>query len=415
MTINRLTGVLAALTLMLAACSTPADLNDSANLSAQFGSEYDDIGIDVAVTSTGSIAVLSTQQGFETGTDYTYDEYGEYYEYEYEYPFTNIEWQLYDKSGSLAWANTVSSDDCSYEYESGYDCKTPTAQKLVADTKGNTYALYTSFYSYGSDHETDYYLKKLNSSGNEVNNFYLGGFSRSYFDAGVADVAVDGAGNFVVIVRQNVSGTIRDVVKKYNSSGSLQWQRISPVGTPYGVTITSGGTVHVSGSTGLARISSANSLVWTKTGGSYPVKAGSSITASGTNFYVRNLKDIRKYDQNGKLLWLKTQTGLNNPIPQDIVADASGNVYMSGKYDAGSGNYSPFARKLNSSGTVLWTKTFGTSAYDDARGVATVSGTDIFLTGETQGSLAHANYGGPSNRDGYVRRINSSGNPLWTR
>ncbi len=61
----------------------------------------------------------------------------------------------------------------------------------------------------------------------------------------------------------------------------------------------------------------------------------------------------------------------------------------------------------------MWTKTFGTSGtYDDGRGIATINGSDIYVTGETQGSLAHANMGG---RDGYLCKLNSTGNPVWTR
>ncbi len=68
-------------------------------------------------------------------------------------------------------------------------------------------------------------------------------------------------------------------------------------------------------------------------------------------------------------------------------------------------------RKLSSSGSVLWTKTLGTTAYDDALGIATITGSEIYVTGETQGSLAYTNIGG---RDGYLRKFNSGGT-VWTR
>jgi hypothetical protein len=100
---------------------------------------------------------------------------------------------------------------------------------------------------------------------------------------------------------------------------------------------------------------------------------------------------------------------------QDMTGDSSGNVYLSGKHQASTGNMNAVVRKLNSSGSVLWTKTYGTGAYDDARGVATINGGEVYTTGETQGSLAHPNLGGPQNRDGYLHKLSSSGNSLWTR
>lgn len=92
--------------------------------------------------------------------------------------------------------------------------------------------------------------------------------------------------------------------------------------------------------------------------------------------------------------------------------DGSGNLYLSGKYQVSTGNMSAFARKLNTSGSILWTKTYGTPAYDDACGIATTSGSEVYTTGETQGSLAHPNKG---ERDGYLRKLNPSGVPIWTR
>lgn len=134
--------------------------------------------------------------------------------------------------------------------------------------------------------------------------------------------------------------------------------------------------------------------------------------------YVRNLKEVRKFDANGKLLWKKTQTGLNTLVLQDLAADGSGNVYLSGKYDADASdtrNMNAMVRKLNASGTTLWTRTFGTPAYDDALGISTLSGSEIYVTGETQGSLSHPNRGGLENRDGYLRKLNSTGGLAWNR
>ena len=77
-------------------------------------------------------------------------------------------------------------------------------------------------------------------------------------------------------------------------------------------------------------------------------------------------------------------------------------------------NRNVFARKLSaSSGATVFSKTFGISAYDDARGVATLNGSEIYITGATQGALAHSFEDGEN--DGYVAKLSGSGNPVWKR
>lgn len=112
-------------------------------------------------------------------------------------------------------------------------------------------------------------------------------------------------------------------------------------------------------------------------------------------------------------LWSKTQSGLSGLVIGDMTADAKGNLYLTGKYSASKTNRNIVTRKLDSKGKVLWTKTFGTSAYDDARGIATVNGSGIYITGATQGALAYSYKGGDN--DGYIAKLSSSGNPVWKR
>lgn len=162
------------------------------------------------------------------------------------------------------------------------------------------------------------------------------------------------------------------------------------------------------GTKGLARYSNSGNLAWTKPGNF------EQVMISGSNLYTRYRKEIRKWDGNGKQLWLKTQGGLNMLVLQDMDGDGNGNIYLSGKYEVSGPNWNAMVRKLNPNGASLWTKTYGTPAYDDAKGISTINGSEIYTTGLTKGSLGntHTNKGG---EDGYLRELNSSGNPLWTR
>ena len=68
---------------------------------------------------------------------------------------------------------------------------------------------------------------------------------------------------------------------------------------------------------------------------------------------LRDLDTLRKFDATGKLLWTRVQGGLKSLVIQDVTVGATDDVYLSGKYAAGTGNWNAFVRKLNSSGTVL--------------------------------------------------------------
>ncbi len=96
----------------------------------------------------------------------------------------------------------------------------------------------------------------------------------------------------------------------------------------------------------------------------------------------------------------------------DMTADGNGNVYLAGRFARTSSDQNAFYRKVNAKGSVVWTKTFGTSKDDDARGIATLNGSEIYVTGSTEGTLSHPNRGGS---DGYLRKMDGSGNRVWTR
>jgi hypothetical protein len=225
-------------------------------------------------------------------------------------------------------------------------------------------------------------------------------------------MAVDGSGNIYAAQQkadftEDYCGATRtNVVTKYSTNGTLLWQRTSTVGIPYGITVSSTGSVYVVGDKGMARYTNSGNLNWTKAGNF------EEIMISGSNLYTRYRTNVFKFDGNGKQLWKRTQSGLTSPSFADMKGDGNGNVYLVGKHNASSTNRDAFIRKLNSSGSVLWTRTYGTNAYDDALGMATINGSEIYTTGTTQGSLAHTNIGGS---DGYLRKVNSSGTLVWTR
>ena len=395
-----------ALTLILGACSTPNDLA-APPLEPQFGTSGNDAGDDVTLTSSGSVVAVTS------GSHYEYQDADSGPSSEN----ASIYWDRYDKSGNFVKRTVMDTKSCEMWEEENYCFVSYTPKTVVADTKGFTYILgvATSVWDdgiFGYHYESfGQYVFKIDAAGQVVKQTTIGSVEEEWLsgDPALIDLAADASGNFYVagaLIDSN--GGQVNAVAKYSTAGTLLWQRTSPVGTPYGISVSSNGYVYVGGLKGVAKYTNSGNLSWTKTGDTR------DVTTVGTNtVYARYLTTVRKLDATGKQLWSKAQSGLSGLVIADMAADANGNVYLTGKYNASSGNRDVFTRKLKSSGTTVFTKTFGTSAYDDARGIATINGSEIYLTGSTQGSLAHPFIGGEN--DGYVRKLNSSGNPVWTR
>ncbi|TAE23531.1 MAG: hypothetical protein EAZ91_22100 [Cytophagales bacterium] len=186
-------------------------------------------------------------------------------------------------------------------------------------------------------------------------------------------------------------------VAGYDLSGSPLWQQRAGGGSTnstygYGIA-TRSGFVYVTGSFG----------------GTTEFSSSLSLTASsGNDIFVAN------YDAatGGSLVWVKQVKSVGSDAGQGIVADASGNVYVTGYFTGtadfnptapgtntltASGTYDIFVAKYSSSGAIQWQKRAGasgatSSVSDIGYGIA-VSGTQVYVAGSFQGT---ANFNTPS-------------------
>lgn len=126
---------------------------------------------------------------------------------------------------------------------------------------------------------------------------------------------------------------------------------------------------------------------------------------------------VRVYDPHGDVLWAEQFGFTDHDEATGVAFDADDNVIVVG-YVRGnlggvpSGESDAFVRKYSPSGTVLWTRQFGTAGFDTAQAVATDSDGNIFVVGDTTGNLAGEV---PEIVDAFVRKYDSFGNALWTR
>ena len=108
----------------------------------------------------------------------------------------------------------------------------------------------------------------------------------------------------------------------------------------------------------------------------------------------------------------------SNDFAYGVATDISGNVYVAGGTEGGldgntsAGNTDLFVVKYSSSGTKQWTNQFGSSSRDSANGVAPDSSGNVYVTGKTKGALDGYNTAGEA--DLFEVKYNSSGTHQWT-
>ncbi|MGD9125785.1 MAG: SBBP repeat-containing protein [Planctomycetia bacterium] len=265
-------------------------------------------------------------------------------------------------------------------------------------------------------------------------------------------ISVDGLGN--VYIAGTTGGSLegtsageQDVfLCKYDTTGTLLWTK--QFGTDkddacYGVSADGLGNVYFAGRTDgdfggtyagstdlfLGKCNASGTLLWTRQLGTEYVDSCYAVSADSLgNVYISgatygNLEGTKtgsddafvcKYDATGTLLWTRQFGTDKYDAGFNVSADGSGNVYVSGctngdldGTNAGGGD--AFIRKYNAEGTLLWTKQFGTSEDDTCDAWSDGSG-NIYVTGTTQGDLGDTNAG---NYDAFVGKYDATGTLLW--
>ena len=165
---------------------------------------------------------------------------------------------------------------------------------------------------------------------------------------------------------------------------------------------------------------------WTHQFGSTEVDVAKGIAVDATGVYVVGTTDgkipgensaggtdafIRKYDSAGNVQWTRQFGTPDFDEPWGIAVGAGG-VYVAGRTtgafpgESNAGGFDAFLRKYDSVGNVQWTRQFGTSGADVAKGIA-VNATSVYVAGDLQNSA-----GGT---DAFIRKYDSAGNVQWTR
>jgi hypothetical protein len=200
-------------------------------------------------------------------------------------------------------------------------------------------------------------------------------------DDNAASLAVDRDGNVYITGHSLVSETGFDYATvKYDAAGNELWaKRYTSGDVATSLTIDSSGNVYVTG---------------------YGIN-------NKNNYDYATIK----YDKDGNERWVRTFNGPGNGDDQavSLVADGSGNVYVTG-HSLGSETGLDYATiKYDTNGNELWAKRYNGmgNSEDKASSLAVDASGNVYITGYSQGSDARSIYA--------TIKYDTDGNELWVR
>lgn len=127
---------------------------------------------------------------------------------------------------------------------------------------------------------------------------------------------------------------------------------------------------------------------------------------------------VAKFNSVGQLVWVTHEGPVNDGSVYGVAVDNNGNVYGAGS-GTGSihgqttiGGEDLFIVKYDGSGTVIWTKQFGSTNTDNHR-AAVLKGNFLYTTGYTAGAIGlETNTGG---EDVFIAKYDLNGNQKWLK
>jgi hypothetical protein len=271
------------------------------------------------ITSTGigwNTAITASQNNGGIGNTFVDGSGNFYYTTENGSP-AGIKVYKLSSTGSITWQKLLTGTS-------------PGKSAVTVDSSGNVIIATSSFN--GSNY--DGCLIKLDSSGSLTWQVKLASSnSYDYFE----DVSVDSSGNIYTTGWMFINA-VSNVIAKYNSGGTLQWQRslIGPgSGTPplYGIAVeSSGSNVYITG-----RVSETSGAKWV----------------------------VAKYNSSGTIQWQRSligDSGSTGNTGSGVSVDSSDNAYAYGNSTISTVNTQCIV-KYNSSGTLQWQRSLSVTGY----------------------------------------------------
>ena len=390
------------------------------------GSLYD-TGFSIAVASNDNLYAVGFFEGSAVFGNTSLNAYGN--------GAYDIFIAKYDSTGNLIWVKQAGSDD----YDEGVSITIDNLDNVYVTGyfKGTANFGGASLTSYG---ERDVFIAKYDGSGNLI---WVKQAGSSGDDEG-SSITTDNAnnvlvtGSFVGIAAFENTGMTSNggsdiFIAKYDGSGNLLW--VKQAGSPsfdrgYSITTDNSDNFYVTGffkgtaafgntsittfgdrDVFIAKYDGSGNLIWIKQGGGSYWDYGYSLTTDNTNnVYVtgaffesavfegasltsagHNDVFIAKYDGSGNLIWVKQAGGTSYDRGKSIIADNSGNIYLTGHFKTNTtfentffsayGQYDIFIARYDSNGNLIWVKQAGGDDYDEGCSITLGNDNSIYVTG----------------------------------
>lgn len=282
-----------------------------------------------------------------------------------------------------------------------------TSHYIELDSSNNIYM--TGDIKINETEDTDAFLAKFDNAGNQIWFITWGG---DYVDAGTG-IAFDSSGN--VYMGGSTASFGPDVpdanwfLTKFNRMGTQMWNY--SWGTNEGewggnIAVDSSDYIYYIGSTwghggpsanvGLVKFDTAGLIQWARYWGIGGYDSPRDIVIdSSDNIYIIAGSDNRgfggrdvalmKYNSDGTLLWDDAWGSTGFDDPRGITLDNLGNIYVTGLTNSfGEGGYDIMALIFDEFGSVKWEKIFGSNEDDEGRDIKFDSSNNLFIGGFTK-------------------------------
>lgn len=169
------------------------------------------------------------------------------------------------------------------------------------------------------------------------------------------------------------------------------------------------------------KTNAAGDTIWTKAfGGDIDNEYGFCVQQTTDSGYIvsgvaSSFADVAgdmyliKLNSTGDTIWTRTYGGIGYEWGAYVQQTSDGGYIIAGQTPAfGAGGFDAYLVKLNSSGNISWTKTYGGSGLENGSAVQQTADGGYILTGEIDSY-------GAGGGDFYLVKTDSAGNVVWTK